>query len=82
MWVYNTNSIFRNRDEILQDERDLWLPFVIDNNRLTAIFEADQSKISWQVSKLDLHHSTVDRHLLQTEKSKMVDKCVLYFNID
>uniref|UniRef100_A0A1I7XCJ3 Histone-lysine N-methyltransferase SETMAR n=1 Tax=Heterorhabditis bacteriophora TaxID=37862 RepID=A0A1I7XCJ3_HETBA len=80
IWPFNIGvvSFFVAAIEIcLEDEEGRGRPLAIDDNQLRTITEADSRKTTPGVTeKLNVHDSTVVRHLHQIGKSKKLDKWV------
>ncbi|XP_065663078.1 histone-lysine N-methyltransferase SETMAR-like, partial [Hydra vulgaris] len=68
---------FRSGEESLEDEEGCGCPSEIDDDQLRALIGADPRKTIREVAEeLNVHNSTVDRHLKQIGKSKKLSKRV------
>ncbi|XP_065663076.1 histone-lysine N-methyltransferase SETMAR-like [Hydra vulgaris] len=68
---------FRSGEESLEDEEGRGRLSEIDDDQLRALIEADPRKTIREVAEeLNVHNSTVDRHLKQIGKSKKLSKWV------
>ncbi|UYV72563.1 SETMAR [Cordylochernes scorpioides] len=73
-------ELYPSYHDILEEcfmEESRGRPFVVDNDQLKAIIEADTHKITREVAKeLNVDQSTIVRHLTQIGKVKKLDKWV------
>lgn len=68
---------FENNNYSLEDKQGRGRPSAVENDQLEASIESDPRKTTREVAKeLQVHHSTIVRHLGQIGKVKKLDKWV------